>query len=59
MVDEVMRRIEAEEAAEAEARRRRQHDVQAEIRAFTEQQSELKKRWVGGWGAAEGHRSSV
>ncbi len=46
MVDEVMRRIEQEEAAEAEARRKRQRDTQAEIHAFMEQQQELKKRWV-------------
>lgn len=44
MVDAVMRRIEQEEATEAEARRKRQRDTQAEIAAFIEQQQELKKR---------------
>lgn len=34
MVDEVMRRIEQEEAAEADARRKRQRDMQASGRAL-------------------------
>ena len=44
MVDELMARIEAEEAAEAEASRQRRELTQAEIRRFTERQQELRHR---------------
>lgn len=52
MVDAVMRRIEEEEAAEADAARRRQRDEQADIQRFLAQQQELKRRRVWGWGAS-------
>lgn len=46
MVDAVVRRIEEEDAAAADARRRHQQDAQADIHRFLAQQQELRQRWA-------------
>jgi hypothetical protein len=45
MVDAVVARIEAEDAAAAEAARRHRADAQADIQRFLAQQQELRQRW--------------